>query len=249
LHLADPAYHSNIESIIANATERNVIRLLSNAMDYETSLETISLAKRFESTVLAAVGVHPSTVVSGRGTDLDKFELLLDVNREYVKAIGEIGLDGKYTRDQAAKGRQKEVFQFFAGVAEKKRLPLIVHSRSAVDEVLDVLGRFSLPGVLLHWYDGPAEKLELIRDRGYMISIGPALLYSKPVAKVARKADLSMILSETDGPVSHRGQFKGRMTVPSFVIDVVRNLAEIRSESIGTIRDTIWTNFQRLMQQ
>jgi TatD DNase family protein len=249
VHLAHPAYSGNIESIIGTTSRNNVTRLLSNATDYETSLETISVAKRYEPTILAAVGVHPSTVVSGQSTDLDKFEHLLDINREHVSAIGEIGLDGKYAQDQAVKKRQKDVFQFFVGVAEKRRLPVVVHSRSAVDDVLDELGRFSPRSVLLHWYDGPAEKLELIRDRGYMISIGPALTYSNRVAEIARKADLSMILSETDGPVPYRGPFKGRMTEPSFVVDVVRNLAEIRSESVDMVRDAIWTNFQRLMQR
>jgi len=218
-------------------------------MDYDTSIENVSLAKQYESTVLAAVGVHPWTIVSGRSFDLSKFGPLLDENREHVRAIGEIGLDGKYTQDNEKRNRQKEVFQFFLGVAEKRRLPTVVHSRLAVDEVLDELSRFNLPKVLLHWYDGPDEKLELIKELGYLISIGPALLYSKRIAEIARKADLGMVLSETDGPVPHHGPFKGRMTQPSFVIDVVRNLAEIKSESVETVRDAIWTNFQKLFQR
>ena len=232
-----------------NATSNNVTSLLSNATDYNTSVETVSLAKQYGSLVLAAVGVHPSTVMSNRSLDLDKFEALLEENREHVKAIGEIGLDWKYTLDEEKRKRQKEVFQFFLRVAEKARLPIIVHSRLAVDEVLDELSKFSPPRVLLHWYDGPAEKLKTIKDRGYLISIGPALLYSKHIAEIAHKADLGMVLSETDGPVPHHGPFKGKMTQPSFVIDVVRNLAEIKSESVETVRDAIWTNSQILLQR
>ena len=247
LHLADPAYNSSTKAIIEDATRNNVTRLLSNAVDYSTSVETISLAKQYERTVLAAVGIHPSIVVGETGYDLTPFERLIDENREYVKAIGEIGLDGKYTQDEEKKLRQREVFRFFLHMAEKKQLPVVVHSRLAVNEVLDELSRFNLPRVLLHWYDGPFERLELIKECGYLISIGPTLLYSNRIAEVARNADLNMILTETDGPVSYYGPFEGRVTQPTFVIDVVRKLAEIKLERSQVVRDAIWNNFQRLI--
>jgi TatD DNase family protein len=177
--------------------------------------------------------------------DLTKFERLLDENREHVKAIGEIGLDGKYTQDTEKRNKQREVFQFFLAIAEKKRLPVVIHSRLAVDEVLNELSRFTQLKVLLHWYDGPVEKLKSIRERGYMISIGPALFYSKRIAEITRKADLGMILSETDGPVTYHGPFQGKFTQPSFVIDVVRRLAEMRSENVETVREAVWSNFQK----
>jgi TatD DNase family protein len=115
----------------------------------------------------------------------------------------------------------------------------------AVDEVLDELSRFSPPKVLLHWYDGPIENLKFFKDSGYFVSIGPALSYSKRIAEIARSSDVSMILTETDGPVKYHGPFKRRITQPTFVIDVVRKLAEIRSEEVQTVRDAVWNNFQR----
>lgn len=248
IHLADPTYTSSTESIIEEATRNNVTRLLSNAVDYSTSVQTILLAKQYEGMVLAAVGIHPSTVVGGAGYELAPFERLIDENTEYVKGIGEIGLDGKYTQDEEKKSRQREVFRFFLRIAEKKQLPIVVHSRLAVDEVMDELSRFNLSRVLLHWYDGPLEKLELFKERGYLISIGPTLLYSKRIAEVARNADLSIILSETDGPVSYHGPFEGRVTQPTFVIDIVRKLAEIKLERVPEVRDATWNNFQRLIQ-
>jgi len=248
IHLADPTYADRIESIIEDATKNKVTRLLSNAMDYDTSIRTIALAKRYRGSVLAAVGLHPWTVVNGPNFDLAEFERLIDGNREHVQAIGEIGLDGKYTQDNEKKSRQREVFEFFLAIAEKRRLPVVVHSRLAVDEVLDELSRFSPSRVLLHWYDGPVEKLGIIKDRGYLISLGPSVFYSKRITEIARKADVNMMLSETDGPVPHHGPFKGKPTQPSFVIDVVQHLAEVRSEKIDIIREAVWNNFQKLIK-
>lgn len=248
LHLADPGYAGKIEAIIEDAARSKVTGLLSNGVDYDSSVQTISVAKQHGGTVFAAVGVHPWTVVNKPTLDLSQFERLLNENRGHVKAIGEIGLDGKYTQDEEKRSRQRQTFQFFLRMAEERRLPVVVHSRLAVDEVLNELTRFDLPRVLLHWYDGPVEKLETIKDRRYLISMGPSLLYSRRIAEIARKADLSMILSETDGPVTYHGPFEGKMTQPSFVIDVIRKLAEIRSEKVETIRYAVWTNFQRFLR-
>jgi TatD DNase family protein len=246
LHLADPAYADKIDSILEDAAQHGVGRLFSTAVDYETSVRTISLAKQHEKTILPAIGLHPWTVVSNPILDLTLFERLLDENRQRVKAIGEIGLDGKHTEDMQKREAQREVFRFFLRIAERRKLAVVVHSRLAVDEVLDELSRFSLTKVLLHWYDGPVENLRSFKERGYFISVGPALLYSKRIAQIARNSDLDVLLTETDGPVDHHGPFKGKMTRPSFVIDVVRELANLRSEEPEKVRDIVWNNFQRL---
>jgi TatD DNase family protein len=245
LHLADPGYAAKIETIMQDATKNSVTRLLSNAVDYNTSVETIAFVKQYEGRVFAAVGVHPWAVLHDPSMDLNRFEHLIDENRAHVRAIGEIGLDGKYTQDAGERGRQREVFKFFLKLATQRQLPVVVHSRLAVDDVSSELALFDSLKVMLHWYDGPVENLELIKSRGYMISIGPSLLYSKRIAEIAREADLNMILTETDGPVTYHGPFEGRMTQPSFVIDVIRKLAEIRSEKFETVRDRIWGNFER----
>ena len=244
LHLADPDYAGRIELVMEDATKNNISHLLSNAVDYETSIETVTLARRYDGQVFAAVGVHPWTVTKNKDLHLDKFEELLEVNERYIKAIGEIGLDGQYTQDEEQKKRQREVFRFFLELAEHKRLPVVVHSRLAVDDVLETLPSFNLQKVLLHWYSGPVEKLDLIKDRGYLISVGPSLLYSRRISEIARHADLKMILSETDGPVNYHGPFEGKMTQPSLVIEVVRKLAEIKSQSAENVRETICSNFQ-----
>jgi len=73
------------------------------------------------------------------------------------------------------------------------------------------------------------------------------LLYSKRLAEIARAADLGIILTETDGPVSYHGPFEGKITQPSFVIDVVKKITEMKSLNMETVRETIRSNFQKLI--
>jgi len=247
LHLTDPAYSGLVEDVLKNATENGVDCLLSNGTDYDTSVRTLDLAKQYGNRVLAAVGIHPWTVTNAnRELDLEIFEKVLEENREHVAAIGEVGLDGQYPQDDTKRARQREVFQFFLRLAEQYQLPIMIHSRLAVDDVLNMLPSFSLPRVVLHWYSGPVEHLRLIKDRGYLITVGPSILYSKQTAQIARHADRAIILTETDGPVRYFGPFKGKPTRPSFIIDVVKELAKVRNEKIEEIRNEVWENFRSI---
>jgi TatD DNase family protein len=175
--------------------------------------------------------------------DLSAFDRLIEENRSHVKAVGEIGLDGKYSQDDDKKKRQHEVFLSLLALAERYTLPVVIHSRLAIDDVFAAIPSFKLSRILLHWYSGPLEYLNRIRDQGYLISVGPSILYSKRSADIALKADLSTILTETDGPVSYYGPFKGKPTRPAFVIDVVRKLAELKNRREDEVRDAIWNNF------
>jgi TatD DNase family protein len=244
LHLADSGYDGQVESVLEDARTNGVAYLLSNGMDYESSLNTLNLSEQYDK-VITAVGVHPWTATNANTPlRLNEFEGLIEEYRKQVKAIGEIGLDGQYSQDDAKKERQREIFRFFLSIAEQQRLPVVIHSRLAIDEILATLPSFKLVKVLLHWYSGSSEHLNVIKDRGYLISLGPSIFYSKRTAEVARQADISIILTETDGPVSFYGPFKGKSTRPSFVIDVVKKLSEMKNKSIEETRDTIWSNFR-----
>jgi len=245
IHLADPGYAGKVEEVVENAKRHNVSRMLSNATDYETSLATINLAKQYPDQVLAAVGVHPFTATKTEPLHLDKFSALLDANAAWVRAIGEIGLDGKYTQDEEVKNRQQEVFRFFLNLAEKRNLPVVVHSRQAIAETLDTLAEFEIPKILFHWYDGPIENLQLFQERGNWVSVGPAVLYSRRISEIARVADLNLVLSETDGPVSYRSLFGDELTKPSFVVEVVRKIAKLKGLNSESVRNQILSNFQR----
>ena len=245
LHLADPGYAGKVEEVIENATQHNVAYLLSNATDYSTSLQTVNLARQYPNRILAAVGVHPSTVTRTDDLHLEQFEKLIEEKSAWITAIGEIGLDGKYSQDDRVKSRQDQVFRSFLALAERRGLPVVVHSRHAVPETLETLADFHIPCALFHWYDGPTENLRLFEERGFLISIGPALLYSRRISEIARAADLSIILSETDGPVSYRALFGHQLTQPSFVVEVVRRISELKTMSLDVVRSTIFSNFQR----
>jgi TatD DNase family protein len=178
-------------------------------VDRRSSERLIEMAKSCPETLVPFVGVHPSEAVKNSG-----FSWLEDACKS-AAGIGEIGLDPTYSR--VGEGTpQSEAFRLQVELAERLAKPVQVHSRQAEMECLGVLSRARLSGVLMHWLDSE-EALPKAMELGYYVSFGPALLYSKRLQRAALKADPSLVLLETDSPVSYGplGGAHGPMLIPT----------------------------------
>jgi TatD DNase family protein len=189
--------------------------LLACGVDRKTSLATLKIASSNPS-VRAFVGVHPSEALKERNLSWVRDSL------EAAAGLGEVGLDPKYS-SVGPGSTQARVFQ--AQLAEAKRAvkPVQVHSRGAETECLDALDESGLQKVLMHWFQSE-ESLSRVLDRGYFVSFGPSLVYSKRLQRMAGRCPTSQVLTETDFPVGYDPLAKARG--PSLIPSVVFSLAE-----------------------
>jgi TatD DNase family protein len=97
--------------------------------------------------------------------------------------------------------------------------------------------------ILLHWFSQPMKLLSQIVDRGYYISEGLPSVYSSHTQEVIRRVPLTNLLTETDGPVSFRGPFEGKMTTPVFLSHVIKAVAKIKKMEEPEVADQILQNF------
>lgn len=146
--------------------------------------------------VKAFVGVHPSDAPSAGG--LDWYEGLL----RRATGAGEIGLDPKYS-PVGAGSAQLAAFERQLAIAEDLGKPVQVHSRGAEAECLGVLSKYGLKRVLMHWFERE-DLVSTLVERRYFVSIGPAILYSKKLRRVAGALERELVLTESDGPVAFR---------------------------------------------
>ncbi len=207
VHMAEYTQPDELLSF-ASAQGMMVFSVSTNAMTARLGLEQ---RERFGKTLKTFVGVHPSEATIE--TDFAALQRFAD----RADGIGEIGLDPRYS-DVSKKSAQMATFLKQVELAEKKRKPLQVHSRNAEGPCLEALGSYELRGVLLHWFQGESF-LQRAAQRGYFISLGPALLYSKKLARIARVHPPDLLLTESDGPVTFEplGVAGGTYTVPSVV--------------------------------
>ncbi len=185
--------------------------LFSVSTNTKTAEVGLGQSRRFPETVKSFVGIHPSEAL------IENDPGTIARLAERADGIGEIGLDPHYS-EVSENGKQMRVFVAQVRLAESCKKPVQVHTRGAERACLDTLGSYDLPRVLLHWFEGE-PLLGEAADRGYYVSVGPALLFSKKMARIAKSTPPDLLLTESDGPVSFRaiGGARGPYAVPSVI--------------------------------
>jgi len=244
VHLSDKEYAGDIDEIIAEAKDSNIVALVSNSMDYETSVGSLRLAETYPRMVYAALGVHPWNVKALTEDDLQQMLQLISSQKQNkaLVAIGEIGLDYKYTKIW---DKQLMVFDSMLKLAENLDLPVIIHSRGTTAQIVEMLPSYKLRKVLLHWFSRPVSALTKAMERGYYITEGAPTAYSNGIRDVVRRTPLTNLLTETDGPVRfYKSPFKGKRTTPAFIPIVVEAIAEVKSMDVEDVATQIIKNFE-----
>jgi len=244
VHLSDKEYAGDIDEIIAEAKDSNVVALVSNSMNYETSVGSLRLAETYPRMVYAALGIHPWNVKALTEDDLQQMLELISTQKQNkaLVAIGEIGLDYKYTKIW---DKQLMLFDNMLKLAENLDLPVIIHSRGTTAQIVEMLPSYNLRKVLLHWFSRPVSALTKAVKRGYYITEGAPTAYSNGIRDVVRRTPLTNLLTETDGPVRfYKSPFKGKRTTPAFIPTVVKAIAEVKSMDVEDVATQIIKNFE-----
>jgi TatD DNase family protein len=216
VHIVD---YPHPDEVLSFASAQGMM-LFSVSTDVKTAKMSLEQKERSQNSVKSFVGIHPSEAL----TEKDPMGILRLVER--ADGIGEIGLDPQYS-EVSEKSKQMEVFVAQIQSAEVNGKPVQVHTRGAENTCLDTLGSYNLPRVLLHWFEGE-QLVRAAADRGYYISLGPALLFSKKIARIAKSCPPDLLLTESDGPVSFKaiGGAGGPHAVPSVVFRLCQLLGK-----------------------
>ncbi|MGE4379014.1 MAG: TatD family hydrolase, partial [Candidatus Izemoplasmatales bacterium] len=232
VHLNDEELFPRIEEIIERAKENGVVKFICVGYDKESSELALDIAAMYDE-VYAAIGIHPSEAKHYKESDLVWLEENLTNNK--VKAVGEIGLD--YYWDKNFADKQKELFIKQIDLANKHKLPIIVHMRDAINDTYEIIKETkdkNLSGVM-HCYSGSFEYVKKFTDLNLYISLaGPVTFKNAVVPKeIAKKIDLKKLLVETDAPylapVPHRGKTNESKNL-KYIVKEIANIRQITVE-------------------
>jgi TatD DNase family protein len=249
-HIDGPEYDADREDVMARAREAGVTTMLNvgTGDPHSGAFErAVKLAETHDE-VYAAIGVHPH---DAKLFDDAAEQLLLDLVKqsERVVAWGEIGLDYHY--DHSPRDVQREVFRRQLRLARKLNLPVVIHSRNADDDTINIL-REELSGYepagVMHCFGGSLQMARDAIEIGFYISFAGNLTFKKAedLRDIARQLPLDRLLVETDCPYLTPVPFRGKRNEPARVVETARCLAGLHDKEVSEVARITSENFERL---
>ena len=164
---------------------------------------------------------------------------MIKINKNKIVAIGEVGLDLHHNKNL---NKQKEVFIKIIELAEKIKKPLIIHSRKAEAECINLLKELKFKKALFHSFTGNFKLVKEIEKNNFMLSIPCNVVRSEHFQNIVKNFNLNQILTETDSP--YLSPYKDKMNEPSFIVETIKVISKIKNLDKSEVEKIIFKNFQ-----
>lgn len=233
-HYDDEAFDIDRDELLQRLLDSSVDKIITIGCSLERSRMAAELAEKYEN-IFAAVGIHPEDCYDLPEDYLNRIEQLAAGKK--VVAIGEIGLDYHY--EGYNKELQQKCFKEQLLLAKKLNLPVVVHSRDATKDTLDILREYKPKGVV-HCFSGSAETAREILEIGMMISFTGVLTFknAKKAVEACSVIPLERLMLETDCPYMAPVPYRGERCDSSMVYNIAEKVAEIKGISVNEVIKT-----------
>jgi TatD DNase family protein len=241
-HLEMPRLYPKVDAIVRRAKEAGVIGVVVSAIEPKFYSKALELKNRFPGYIWPTLGLHPP-----RASPQMLKRCIQDIRKyaEEIVAIGEVGLDYYWIKERESREHQKTAFIQFIQLASELELPLVVHSRDAEADSIQILKQEGAVRVQLHCFNEPA----LVQDaakQGWVMSIPTSVVSRSRTQRIASVMPLANMLLETDAP--YLAPVHGQTNEPANLPQAVLKLAEIKGMTPESIAKTTTANALRFLQ-
>ncbi len=243
-HLTDPQFKKDRAQVIENALTHGVSQILT-VCSFFTERETEDFATLLEhhDFIFGSAGIHPHDA-----KQWDKLWPRLEktLQMEKIVALGEIGLDYHY--NNSPRETQKEVFRQQLKLANTRELPVVIHSREAMEETLDILHSEGINSGVIHCFSGSEDEMKVCLNLGLHISVAGPVTFTKAstLQRIAQTVPLDKLLVETDCPYLAPQPVRGKRNEPAFVRYVVEKIGQLRGMAPEQVAEITTQNARRL---
>jgi len=233
----------DIDQATENMKKANVMAVTCG-IHPKTNRIALELAQKYEN-VKCSLGLYP---IDAFQTEInEKFEVdiakelaWIEEHSDNMVAIGEIGLDYKTGKDKVA---QKKLFVRQLELAKKLNKPVVIHSRKAEADAIEILEKFDLT-VIMHCFSGKKKLVHRAMDNGYYFTVPTSVVKSQQYQYLAENVPLNRMFCETDSP--YMSPYPDIPNEPAFVVESYKKISELRGLDIKEVENLIYNNFQRI---
>lgn len=242
-HLDDEAFSSDVEQVIKRAKKAGLTLIISNGTNKKSNRAVLNLAKDY-GLLKPALGYYPLEIVKSSEEDIRAELDFIESQKENIVAIGEVGLDLYWDKLPENFEKQKKWFIKIIELANKIKKPLIVHSRKAEIETIELLEEHAKVPVIMHSFGGKRKLVPRCVQNGWYFTIPANLERAEAFQKIVIDVPSSQLLTETDAP--YLAPVKDTRSEPKDVIGTVKKIAELKLMDEKETKNVLFMNAQRL---
>ena len=234
-HLQDPRFAPDLEAVLQRARQAGVCAVVTCGTCLASSRQAVELARRWHAghpgppavAVYAAVGIHPHEAGGVGDVEAAMAELRELARQPGVVAVGEVGLDYHY--QLAPPPVQRKLLARQLEVASELGLPVVLHSREAVDDVLELWRELGGRAGVLHAFSGTLTQARQATALGLYLGVGGMVTFKNaaPLREVLRQVELQHLVLETDAPYLAPVPLRGQRNEPSYLVHTANALAQL----------------------
>lgn len=235
-------YYDDINLVYKENKKAGIDKMIISLCTREEIKNSFRYINEYED-IYATIGYHPEEANYITSTDLDYMKELIQKHRKVV-GIGEIGLDYHYGKDNI--NLQKDLFEKQLSMAEELNLPVVIHSRDAVKDTIDILKKYKVKGII-HCFSGSLEVANIYISMGFKLGIGGVLTFkNSKLSNVIEKISLENIVLETDSPYLTPEPFRGKTNSSKYIPIIAQKIADIKDISLQSVSTTTLENTYNL---
>ena len=230
-------YYENIDTVINNAKKNGINKIIVAADNMSSCKEVLELINNYDN-VYGCLGLHPENCLE----DFD-YNIIID-NKDKIVAIGEIGLDYYWTKE--TKEKQIEVFRRQLEIAQMYDIPVVIHSREATQDTINILKEYKVRGVI-HSFSGSLETAEIYLKMGFKLGVNGVITFKNCNLKdVYIKLDPSCFILETDSPYLSPVPYRGEQNEPARIKDIAMFMANLYNMNLSNVADITNKNIKEI---
>lgn len=254
-HLDHARFKDDLDQVIERAKKAGVKSIITSGVNSRTNRLILEIANKYD-IVHPSFGLYPIDALAkeleqgesdgfvrdAEPIDVDKELGWIKENKDKCIAVGECGLDFHWVKDKEKE--QKEVFQKVIETVEKIKKPIIVHTRKAELECVEMLESSNIKKIILHCFMGRKNLIKRAADKGWYFSVPPIITRLQHFQILSEIVNINQLLTETDAP--YLSPYPGERNESAYVIEAIKKIAEIKKMDGGEVANNIWMNYQKV---